>query len=123
VKWLLVLALAACGGKTAAPPPPTTTPPPAESKPVEPAKPCTTISCALPVIEKYATEMCACADKTCAEAVNNRFTQWGAEMAKHSKGTDVQPTPEEVQTLTTHVTRYSECYANLSLEGTGSASP
>lgn len=67
--------------------------------------------------EQFSTRMCACADKACADQVNDDFTHWGMEMAKRAgdDDADAKPDPELVKRTTEAATRYSECYTKLAI--------
>jgi hypothetical protein len=63
-------------------------------------------------IEKFATEMCGCQDKTCADRVQEGFTRWGTDMAKQSRHSG-KVTEEATKRMTDAATRYSECYTKI----------
>ena len=107
-----VLSLAACGGKSA--PPPVQNAAPAE--PVAAAKPTpkTEMEAAMARMHEYSARMCACLDKTCADAVQGDMTRWSEEMSKRdTKAEPLKPTDAEMKRMTQIATTYAECMTKL----------
>lgn len=77
---------------------------------------------ALSKVEGFSSRMCACKDKACADAVNDDYTKWGTEMAKHARRDDGhdKPDPKVIERMTEAATRYAECYTKLAMAAAGS---
>jgi hypothetical protein len=67
---------------------------------------------------KFSTQMCACKDKACSDAVQLALQDWSGEMQK--KAPDLQPDPDSVRQANEHMAKYTECMTKLSA-GAGSA--
>jgi hypothetical protein len=67
---------------------------------------------AIAKVERFATEMCACQDKTCAERIQEDFTRWGTDMAKGSRDSG-KISEDATKRMTEAATRYTECYTKL----------
>jgi hypothetical protein len=65
-------------------------------------------------MEGFANEMCACKDKACGDAVQQKMTKWQEEMAKSSAGKEAEKTdPETTKRFTDASTKMSDCFTKL----------
>jgi hypothetical protein len=114
VMWVAILV--ACGGSSPPVAPISNT---SAAKPVEPPReepPCTSVDvdCALAMMDFFAVRMCKCADKACADKVQEDMTTWGTDAAKRaSKGEP--PSPEVVKRSGEIMTRYADCMTRIML--------
>ena len=56
---------------------------------------------------EFTDEMCACADRTCADAVSQEMTRWSNELSRDH--TDLKPTDEEMAEVKLVSERLSTC--------------
>jgi len=61
-------------------------------------------------LEQYENKMCACANRACAEQINQELTNW---ITDYSKNADEKPDPELAKKAADIVTHYSECMTKL----------
>lgn len=138
-RWIAA-ALLAAGCYRSSPPP--ASPPPASPEPARPAfqEPAATyaharshptrpaperglIAEAIAKLGELADDMCACSDRTCADAVSQEMTRWSSEMQMKMKGGDekLEPTEEETQEAMKVGERLSKCM--MTAMGHGASSP
>ena len=103
-----VLCVAACGGK-AAPPPPVQNAAPAEPVAAPPPPPKTETEIAMAQMESFATEMCTCTDKACADRVQADMTKWAQEMAAKPGAGEERPREQDMKRMTEMGQHYAEC--------------
>lgn len=117
MRSLLFVFVAACGGGGSKPAPVSNQPPPVEKPaPVAEYKRCEeqTAKCAVATMEHFSAQMCACADKACADKVNEEMTIWGTEMTKAARAArDEKPDPELAKKSADIMTKYVECMTKL----------
>jgi hypothetical protein len=118
VRVMWVAMLFACGGDASAPPvtPISNT---STTKPIEPPRdepPCTSVDmdCALAMMDFFATRMCKCADKACADKVQADMTTWGTDAARRASKT-ARPSPEAVERSGEIMTTYTDCMTRIML--------
>ena len=120
--WVFVV-LIACGGGSKpapAPQPPVAKPiPPPKTEPAkaEPTKQnpddCNNIACAIAILDDFTKQMCACKDKACADAVNDKLQAWGNAMSNKPDLDNAKPTDEQAQQASDIIQRYSACMVNM----------
>jgi len=124
-RLLFGLLIACGGGPKPAPEPVANQPAPAvatattgTTEPMVQAPACNdpTASCVIRTFEGFTKQMCACADKSCAEQLNTTMTAWGTEMAKRADK-EQKPTVEEQKQLADIVTRYADCMTKVMING------
>jgi hypothetical protein len=95
LRTTLLLLLAACWSSKPAPATTTgTSPAPEASRPAPaPASPPTEFEAAIAKFREFRDMMCACADRACADKVNEVMAEWGRSMSKKSK----EPTLTEAE--------------------------
>ncbi len=119
---LLSLLVACGGGKSApatvasTPPPAAETTPPAPGPAPEPDPASPSVEEVLAKFQGFQTEMCACADKACADKVNAAMSDWGKSMSdsKQPKLTDAQE-----QAFMKAAQAYGDCYTKAMGATTG----
>lgn len=67
------------------------------------------IEAALTQYARFADETCACKDKACSDAVQDRMTKWAQEMARHPDFRDEKPDEETIKRATKIAERYTAC--------------
>jgi hypothetical protein len=67
---------------------------------------------ALAMMRGFSNRMCQCADKACADQVQDDMVKWGTEAAK-AADRDERPDPEMVRESGEIMTRYTECMTKL----------
>jgi hypothetical protein len=67
---------------------------------------------ALAMMRGFTDRMCQCADKACADRVQEDMTKWGTEAAK-AADRDERPDPDMVKQAGEIMTRYTECMTKL----------
>lgn len=103
------LCLVACGGK-ATPPPPVhnAAPPDPVAAPAPPAK--TESQTVMDKMEAFATRMCGCVDRPCADTVQEDMTRWSTEMAnRSSEELQRKASEDEMKRMTEVGQKYAEC--------------
>ncbi|HWO22162.1 MAG TPA: hypothetical protein VNO30_25540 [Kofleriaceae bacterium] len=130
----IVVALLAAGCWKSSPPPATVTdaerplaqepapsPSPGKHHAARPApqRPRGSSADALAKLDEFADDMCACADRTCVDAVTQEMTRWSQEMRDEFK--DLKPTDEETAQATRSMERLSKCMT--AAMSAGSAGP
>jgi hypothetical protein len=126
-RWL-VAALVAAGCYRSSPPPAEPEPP----RPVvqesasshakfrasrPPVRERSVIAEALVKLEVFADEMCACTDRTCADAVSQELTRWSSDLK--DEGLHLEPTEDEMK----EATRISEKLSSCMVQAMGYGSP
>jgi hypothetical protein len=124
ILWLS--ALVGCGGGTTAKPStPVSNQPPPVTLSQAPAQPeCTDMGakCVISQFEHFTNRMCACSDKSCADATNNAMTKWGTDVAKRS-GEQEKPDVDMAKKAADLMTRYTECMTKVMVKDGGTAPP
>ena len=116
-RWIVV-ALVGAGCYRASPPPASPDPPRpvAEAPQASQARPHTgrplvqersMIADAIAKLGEFADDMCACADRTCADQVQQDMTRWTQGMAQDHD--ELKPTAEEMEEATRVTERLSRC--------------
>lgn len=62
----------------------------------------------LKAFAQYTNEICACVDKTCAQAVTDQLTKWGQEMAMKDRELP-KPSEDQLKQITEVTKRFSDC--------------
>lgn len=119
-RWIAAALVAAGCYRSSPPPPPPPTerprpayeeppPPSARYRPPRPATPArSAIGEALVKLNELTNDMCACTDRTCADAVQQELTRWSEEMSKDRDAYE-KPTEEELEEATRVTQRLSSC--------------
>lgn len=107
----LVLACAVLAGcwRGDAPPPAEPAPPPAPVKVAPVPRPRTQTELALEAMRGFREQMCACADKACADGVQEDLVQWSMEMAKAADARSGSYTDEQMRVMQELGSGYAEC--------------
>ncbi len=80
----------------------------ARSRPPQPAhEERSVIGQAIARLDEFTDEMCACADRTCADAVSQAMTRWSNELSRDH--VDLRPTDEELEEVKLVSERLSKC--------------
>jgi hypothetical protein len=64
-------------------------------------------------VEGFATEMCACKDKACADGVNDKMKKWSDEHAKSGAEAD----PDLAKKITPATMKLANCYTKQASVG------
>ena len=72
---------------------------------------------AMAKMESFQSQMCACADKACADKVQDEMTKWAADAAKMAKPDESDP--EMAKKSGEVMAKYTECMTKLSGMGMG----
>ena len=102
------LFLVACGGNSP-PPPPVQNAAPADPVATPPPPPKTETETAMAKMESFATQMCTCTDKACADRVQEDMTKWAVEMAEKPPARDRKPSEADMKRMTDVGQHYAEC--------------
>lgn len=69
-------------------------------------------------LDRFAEDMCACSDKTCADTVTQEMTRWSTEIT--TQYPDLKPTDDEMQEATKVTEKLSKCMMQAMGYGSGS---
>jgi hypothetical protein len=125
--WLVVVLLVACGGGAKSVPPTNTGAPVAEPVATAPSGP---PSCKAPLqpscltagMEYFATSICKCTDKACADQVNDGMMKWAQDLTR-TADKDEKPDPDLAKRATEIMNRYTECMTKIYMVGAGQDDP
>ena len=73
-------------------------------------------------LERFAGDMCACADADCAKRVSDEMTKWSQEMAQKQEEPPTMTEAEQQQAVEIG-TRMGECMQKARGAGTGQPQP
>ncbi len=73
---------------------------------------------AMAKMSEFASRMCDCKDKACADRVQEDMTKWSTEMAKSSPGLDYKPSEAQMKRMTEVGMKFSECMTKQMAAGT-----
>lgn len=77
---------------------------------------------ALEQMDRFATAMCACKDKACADKISEEMARWGAEMSKHDVGRE-QPSPEVIKQASAIAERLAQCMTKAVVDNSPHPTP
>jgi hypothetical protein len=115
LRALVLVVFVACGGKEPAP----VAPPPSNVSAIvvgpdagPPDAPMDEIDVVMATMSGFRDDMCKCADKPCADAVQERMTKWSTKMATEAgERQSRKATEEEMRRMTDIGQGYGECMA------------
>jgi hypothetical protein len=73
----------------------------------------TDMEAALKKMSELADRMCKCADKACAEKVQEELTSWSMELTKDRDYDEDRPDPDQANRATQIMIKYSDCASKL----------